>query len=564
MTSLPPIEPTERRSRLGLGRIVLPLVIAGAIAGGAYLYRRRPAPTQDAKEPVHKVGRSSLLVSINEGGTLNAVNDVTVKSEVTGTVRIISIVPEGSYVKKGDLLVELDSSGLIDQLSQEEIKYEGAVAAYEQAKEDIEIKASQNESNTRDAELKIEFAGSDLKKYREGTWPLERKKAEADIAIAEAELKRGQDRLAWTEKLSGKGYATRSEFEADRLTVTRNELELGQARDRLRLLDEYDNPLKIKRFEADLRKASEEAERVRHRAASELARVQSDFHSKKATLELLKQQLEDRKEQIKKTKISAPQDGLVVYASSVSRRRGSQEEIQEGATVRERQELVKLPDTSKMKVGVKVHESRMNQLREGQLAYVTLDALPERRFKGYVGKISLLPDSQSRWLNPGLKVYGTDVIVDEELPEGTKPGLSARCEIIIAKLDDVMAVPLQAVTTRKKQQVCYRLRGLGRQAVPVKVGMYNDTMIEILSGLEEGDRILLEPPPAEESLEVPMGIVKADEVATSTAADLEALKATASTRAKEMKVAAKAGAEGGSSQRRGRRSRGRPSSAEAK
>src|SRR6185503_118654 len=74
-----------------------------------------------------------------------------------------------------------------------------------------------------------------------------------------------------------------------------------------------------------------------------------------------------------------------------------------------------------------------------------------------------------------------------------KPGVSARAEVVITNLSSVLTVPIQSVTTRKGQQVVF-LAGETTRPVPVQVGMYNNKFIEITSGVEEGDRVLLAPP----------------------------------------------------------------------
>src|ERR1017187_5209347 len=82
--------------------------------------------------------------------------------------------------------------------------------------------------------------------------------------------------------------------------------------------------------------------------------------------------------------------------------------VEEGAVVRNRQEVIKLPDVSAMKVQVKIHETYINQIALGQPAFVVLDSMPDQRFRGNVSKVAPLPDSQSRWGNPDLKIYATE------------------------------------------------------------------------------------------------------------------------------------------------------------
>jgi len=144
-----------------------------------------------------------------------------------------------------------------------------------------------------------------------------------------------------------------------------------------------------------------------------------------------------------------------------------------------------------MKLQVKIHESHINQIQRGQLAYVVLDSKPDQRFEGVVNRVAPLPDSSSRWSNPNLKVYATEILVTDMLPN-VKPGVSARAEILITNLDDVIAVPLQAVTTRGGKPVVFVDEP--PRAVSVSIGQYNTKVIEIVSGVKPGDRVLLSPP----------------------------------------------------------------------
>jgi multidrug efflux pump subunit AcrA (membrane-fusion protein) len=174
--------------------------------------------------------------------------------------------------------------------------------------------------------------------------------------------------------------------------------------------------------------------------------------------------------------------------------------IEEGAVVRQRQELIKLPDVSRMLVEVKVQESRVRQVFPGMQAFVRVETLPGLRFKGSVRKVGLLPDTQSSWMNPDNKVYATEVLIDDELPE-LKPGVSARAEIIITNLPKVLSVPIQAVTVFRGEHVCFAKRGRLAVPVPVTTGWFNDRFIEIKTGLKEGDRVLLAPVSDDEDFE---------------------------------------------------------------
>jgi HlyD family secretion protein len=480
--------------RTMLGRWARNKVVLGASAVLIFLallfsLTRGSKKAGEPQQAFYAVKRGAFLVSVVEGGTIKAVREVTVRCELEGTARIISIVSEGSYVKKGDLLVELDSSDLRERITQQEVTFQNVRFAMLQAQQYLAIQKSVAESNIKDAELKVKFAGTDLKKFDEGEVPQSLTNAAAKITIAQLDLEQAKDRLHWTERLEKKGYVTRSELEADKLSVRKHEIALTAAEADLRLLAEYDLPKKKEQLTANLEQARMEWERIKQRSAAQIAQAEADLKSKSTAADLQKTRLDQLNEQLTLTKIHAPEAGLVVYASSSNPGNGIL--IEEGATVRQRQDLIKLPDISQMMVEVRVHESHVQQIRPGLPAYVTIDSLPDYQFHGTVRKVAVLPDSTSRFFNPNLKVYATEIVIEDELPD-IKPGISARAEIVITNLTDVLTVPMQAVTTIKGQPSCLVQKNrLGLTSVPVEIGLYNERFIEIKSGLEEGDQVLL-------------------------------------------------------------------------
>jgi HlyD family secretion protein len=472
-----------RKSWLIIGvAVVVVAVIAFAL---------KPNKVQ-ASSGLYNVKKGDFLISVVEGGTLQAVNEVVIRNEVEGTARVIFIVPEGSYVKKGDLLVELDSASAQDQVNQQLIAVEKAQFAFIQAEEQLAIQKSVVESEVRAAELKTNFAMLDLDKFIKGEREQDLTKARNEITTIQEKLAIEREKAKWSEKLEKQGFETKANLDRDMLTVKQTELSFQMATNALWMLENFDLPKKQQTYESAVREAVEELTRVRHQGSRKIAQYEADVRTQKITLDLSRSKLERDQRNLAAAKIYAPQDGLVVY--SVSENRFSNESlIEEGATVRNRQTLIKLPDVAEMKLTVKIHESHINMVSQGQPAFIVLDSMPDQRFRGYVSKVGLLPDTTSRWGNPNLKVYATEILITDKLPD-IKPGVSARAEIIVTNLQNVISVPLQAVTTRQGQPVVYVANGEDARPIPVKVGLYNTKFIEITSGLNEGQNILLAPP----------------------------------------------------------------------
>jgi HlyD family secretion protein len=201
---------------------------------------------------------------------------------------------------------------------------------------------------------------------------------------------------------------------------------------------------------------------------------------------------------IANTMIYAPADGMVVYATSQDHHRGSREPLDVGQQVRERRELIHLPTSDKVKAEIKVHESSMCKVKVGLPVVVTVVALSERAFTGRVVKIAMLPDAQMVWLNPDLKIYTTEVHIDGDNSD-LRTGMSCRASIVVDQYEDVVYVPVQAVVRIGEQPTVYVVKDGKDEIRNVEIGLDNNRMVHVISGLEPGERVKLAPPlaPAE-------------------------------------------------------------------
>lgn len=119
---------------------------------------------------------------------------------------------------------------------------------------------------------------------------------------------------------------------------------------------------------------------------------------------------------------------------------------------------------------------------------------------GEVTKVSVIPDSGSRWMNPDLKIYPTVVSITDER-EWLKPGMSAKVEIMVKRLTNVVYIPLQAVINKGDKHICYVQSSFKPEMRIIEIGDFNDDFIEIKKGIKEGERVLLQPPAPEEKQE---------------------------------------------------------------
>ena len=448
----------------------------------------------DNEQPYFEVAKGPLTINVIEAGTIQAREQIILKSEVEGRTTILSLVPEGTRVNQGDLLIELDASNLEDEKIDQEIRVQNAEAAYIRARENLEVVKNQAKSDVDKATLDYEFAVQDLEKYKEGEFPKNLDEAQSKISLASEEYQRALEKYKWSKVLYNEKYLSQTELQADQLSLNKAKLNYDLAVADLDLLKEYTYVRQIAQLTSDVTQTEMALERTNRKASADVIQAEADLRAKESEYNRQKSKLEKNEEQIAKTKIYAPTDGLVVYATSASFSwRGNVEPLDEGQEIRERQELIYLPTADYFLAEVKIHESSLKKINLGTPAKITVDALPGQVFTGKVAKIAPLPDPQSVFMNPDLKVYETKIHLDGNI-KVLKTGMSCKVEIIITKYNDTMYVPVQAVLQVKGIPTVYVIKG--NKVIPreVETGLDNNRMIRIISGLEVGEKVLLTPP----------------------------------------------------------------------
>ncbi|MBN1845943.1 MAG: hypothetical protein JW810_09685 [Sedimentisphaerales bacterium] len=468
------------------------VLIAGLVFWILYV---RAAEDSTAQRATFVVQRGPLTISVPESGTIKAREQIIIKNEVEGRTSIIRLIPEGTRVKTGDLLVELDASELVDAKIDQDILVQNTEAAYINARENLAVVANQAESDIDKAQLILEFAEQDVQQYKDGIYPNELAAAQNKITLAQEELTRAQETSKWSETLYQEKYISQTEFLADQLAEKRKSLDLELAKNDLSLLQDFTFHRNIAQLESDLRQATMALERTRRKATADVVQAKAELTARLAEFNRQKDKLEKIETQIAKTKILAPADGLVIYATSARARgwRDSREPLDEGQEVYERQELIYLPFASSSIAQVQVHESSLEKVRLGLPTIVTVDALPGRTFLGSIHQIAPLPDAQSMWMNPDLKVYLTEIYLEGNDP-ALRTGMSCKAEIIVEQYPDAVYIPLQAVLRVKGEPTVFVVNGDSIEPRTVELGLDNNRMIRIVSGLEQGQIVLLTPP----------------------------------------------------------------------
>jgi RND family efflux transporter MFP subunit len=478
--------PSRRRAVVGLAAL-------GALATVAWLARQWvwPAPTASA-ELTATVTRGELPIVVTERGELESSKTVTAKCEVeVEQIKIVDILPEGTRVKKGDVVVRLDTDKLKRTLAEQEVKFNTADGKYQAAKQELEVQKNKAETDTAKAQLALTLADLDLEKYVKGEYKADFDEKMGNIKLAQKELQDNEEKLKHYQMFVKKGFGTPEQLRLKELEVEKSRTFLDRDKAKLDVLEKYGR----RRQEAELKFKAEDAKReltrTKSSGAASIAKAKADLDSARVVAELEKGQLERFKKQLDLAIIKAPEDGILVY--SQTRYWDPASRVQVGGMVMYQMPIFQLPELDHMQVKVRIHESKVKKIKEGQAVEVRVESYHNRVLHGTVKKVATLSDSADSWRRGGVKDYETIVTIDD-LPEDAalKPGMTAEVAIKVNHLSDVLLAPVQAVTEIDGQHYVYVAGPGGVERREVQVGESNEKFIEIASGVEGGEPVCLD------------------------------------------------------------------------
>jgi len=537
------------------------VVVALVFANGCGYFSKNETVSYDYG--TEKVKNEQFIVAFSEGGQLESVSSVKIENEMDGSSTIVSIVDEGSTVKgpsqsqaqpgdtpaalaqkhgvtedalrhvnpeleaaiakgesitiPGDLLVELDPGSLKDKILNQELAVTSAKNSVIKAQNDLEIQRLRNQQNIDDASINVRFATLDMEKFKKSDAELKREDFVGSITNLANQVKESQEQMAiseaklkWYRELEEKKFLSKMSLREEELNLSKAQNNVMKLRHSIKMMrgesdayEKYVYPKSEQNFASLIKQAELSLTTVEQTATNNMITATTDLDTQKQKLSLEEEQLIEVKDQMNKTRIYAPSPGLVVYHVSESRYGSSSAMIEKGATLRKGQDIINLPNLSQMLVSLKVHESRINQVKPGLFVQVRIDTIPDRSFKGEITFVAPVASAAERW-GSNKKVFKCEVAIKDPLPSYVRPGASATCRIFVANLPKVrevdgkkvltLKVPIQSVVDTTAGRVCFRMDDNGQPVpTPVNTGYYDQTHIQVTDGLALGDVVLIAP-----------------------------------------------------------------------
>ena len=447
------------------------------------------ASTPSGKGGLYGAKKGSLRVTITANGTVKAKNSIQVRAEIKGQGKATFLIPEGTAVKEGDLLLDMDKTDQQKQVDQHEmnrIQFESELAS---AKTEVDIQKADNQTNIEKAALKLEFAKLNLEKYEQGEGPQEKRRLQLEVDKSISEEARARDKFESMPELLKEGFVTKVEVEEERFRHEAAKIAVQSAQLALDLFNKYTYPMTLRQKQTDVTDTQREYDRAVQKAGSLLQQKEAMLSQKDRQLKSLLDQLDRAKKELEHMTIKSPGSGLVLYGDPEQPWWDRSNRLKVGGNVWGNQVLMTLPNLSEAQVLLNIHETDITKAALDQKVTVTCDTYPGRVFSGKVTKVAPLAQTEG-WGDDSVKRFPVEVTMEGK-DHGLKPGVSAKCEILVETVESVLFVPIQAVFVEQAKHHCFVTQGEGFVKRSVKLGKNNDNFIVIEEGLSEGEEIAL-------------------------------------------------------------------------
>ena len=430
--------------------MLIALLIAGML--GYWIFASVGSSSADSGDVPTAIARKTTLTDrVIEQGELESQSTIKGKCECDRYEnKIIFLAPEGKIVKKDEIVCKLDTSEITEKITERKTLVNESQTEVETAEQELKVQLDENETAIRTAKQTLEFATLDLDKYVEGDYPVKVSEIEGVISEARTAYDKANRDKENTRALVKLGYREYEQLREAQQVVKSAQLKLKNAKQQLDSLERFENVKSMAEYTSKKTEAEHALGIAQTTATANQSKAEDKLANEKRGLEIQKKRLKKLEENLAKHEIKAPQTGTLAYAID---RWGGGGKIREGSKVYRDQDVFILPDMGRMQVNVGIHETLVSKVKPGQKAVIKVDAFPGSDLKGKVKSVSPLSAS-TRW-EPSNN-YQVIVTV-ESFPKEykLKPGMTAEVEIVVGQYRDVIAVPVQAVTTHSNQEYVF-------------------------------------------------------------------------------------------------------------
>jgi RND family efflux transporter MFP subunit len=422
-----------------------------------------------------KVERTTIEQVISATGSVTAQTGAQVKigSQVTGRIKRL-FADVGSHVRAGQVIAELDLPDVQAQLQQAQANLQAARVKLAEQQSGVNLQATTVGTDIAKAKAGVDSAQASYEQAVQNA-NLQVNNAEAAVRQAQASARNAHTLLKRNQMLLAKGYISKQDVDNARTQAEVTDAQLDSARQTLNIT-RTKSATDIRTAASTVRNAKAVLAAAGAGKAQNVIKAQQVAEARAAVAQA-EAQVAYQKAQFAKTVIKSPISGTVLAL-----------DVQQGETIAaglSAPTLIRVTDLNRLQVDAMVDESDIGSVRIGQPASITVDAYPNRTFHGWVTKIA-----SGATMQQNVVTYDTTIAVEN--PGGLlKPDMTATAQITVGTHENVLAVPIEAVKPGPKGQIVYVVQGDKIVSKPVMTGVSNESVTEILSGLKEGQTVVL-------------------------------------------------------------------------
>ena len=483
-------------------KMVSQILLAAILVGVGPTFSAETSPLSASKKktertPTHTVTRGSVKGKVQLDAVVEAAEMQPVKIETKAwtDLTVVDAVAHGARVKRGDVLVRIDTEKIRDQIEDLEREQPGAAVT-------LELTVAELENLKQTTPLKLELAkrvqrnADDDYSYFESTGRAQREKSALfNLKGAEQRLENVMEELKQLEKMYKADDVTeeteeiilkRQRFQVEFAQFGLESAKLGSDRDLKTLIPRENENLKSQKRDQELALASTE-----QTLPKTLAKKQLDFEKLKRDQRKAEKRLTDLKKDLESLNVRATMDGIVYYGACENGKWTT------GASMAKRliptgklspnETFITIVNPDKLLLRTVIPEAELSKVKQGMKGQASPVSVPDKKLTVKLEELGYIP----------LPGAGFEAIMSLQQEKGVRlvPGMNCKATFGDVRKANALTAPKEAVFSEDGQSHVFVLKSDGsHEKRTVKTGDSDSKTVEILDGLSEGDKILLKKP----------------------------------------------------------------------
>lgn len=368
--------------------------------------------------------------TVRELGVLESASTIDIRSPIES--RILFIAKQGSNVRRGDLILELEASDLENQRNEQKVKLAKAKASLIAAETVVKAANVEATSSIRIAEMAVQIAELALDGFQgpDGEITFRTRELDAEIDLGHDQVKVLEAMLERKSQEVASDIAKEQEILEGELALKEAKAKIEVAETHKKWLQQHVRLQQTATLKYALAKAQFELGLAKTNLEIRVDKAEADLSTAETVFAVESDKLKALEAALAACQVKAPIDGLVVYPEPASSRGVRAPLPEKGAMVRSQQTIIRILDMRRLQLNVNVHETTIRRVRVGQPVSIRFEAGPRLVIDGTVSRINTTP-KPANWMETGGKEYSVLVSI-EDPPESLLLGMTGMAEIEIA------------------------------------------------------------------------------------------------------------------------------------